>query len=166
MYNISKFILNSVYGRFGMNPVLQTQEVVDLDKLSEFIKLIGLDNIVTMTEIGNKTIVSYIKMFPRVPLVNIALATAICANARVKMSVVKNNPDFLLYYTDTDSAITNKQLPSYMVDPKKLGKFKLEGVLSKFVGVGPKVYGGVEDNGKEFTKVKGLKSPVTVSQLE
>ena len=42
-----------------------------------------------------------------------------------------------------------------MIDPKKLGCFKLEGRYLKFIGIGPKVYGALDLNGNSFTKVKG-----------
>ena len=82
------------------------------------------------------------------------------------MSEVKNHPDFILYYTDTDSAFLSAPLPAHLVDDKKIGFFKLEKILTKFVALGPKVYGGLEMDGAEFTKVKGLKTKISLSQLE
>lgn len=49
---------------------------------------------------------------------------------------------------------------------KKLGAMKLEYILNKFVALGPKVYGGVRTDETEFTKVKGFKEGVSLSQLE
>lgn len=43
---------------------------------------------------------------------------------------------------------------------------RLESILSKFVSLGPKVYGGKTIDGLEFTKVKGLKNPPSVVELE
>ena len=42
----------------------------------------------------------------------------------------------------------------------------MEYILDKFVALGPKVYGGFDIKGNEFTKAKGLKSKVSVAQLE
>ena len=39
-------------------------------------------------------------------------------------------------------------------------------MLHKFIALGPKVYGGIDLDGNEFTKVKGLKTKVAVAQLE
>lgn len=39
-------------------------------------------------------------------------------------------------------------------------------MLNKFVGIGPKVYGGITIEGKEFVKTKGLKTHISLNQLE
>lgn len=114
----------------------------------------------------NKSLVSYKLQFQKDLNINIAIGAAVTANARIHMSQFKNNPDYVLYYSDTDSAYYNKPLPDHLVDSKRLGAFKLEHVLDKFVAIGPKVYGGIDINGNEFTKTKGLKSKLSVSQLE
>lgn len=82
------------------------------------------------------------------------------------MSQFKNNPDIKLYYSDTDSVFTEKPLPDNLIDDTKLGLLKLEKVLTKFVAIGPKVYGGIDINGNEFIKTKGLKTKLSLSQLE
>ena len=55
---------------------------------------------------------------------SIAIASAITAYARVFMSKFKNNPDFILLYSDTDSAFIEGILPDNLVG-KELGQFKL-----------------------------------------
>lgn len=82
------------------------------------------------------------------------------------MSQFKNNPDIKLYYSDTDSVFTEKPLPDNLIDDTKLGLLKLEKVLTKIVAIGPKVYGGIDINGNEFIKTKGLKTKLSLSQLE
>lgn len=167
MYTIAKLILNTVYGKFGMKPELLIHEIVDASKLSDLIDKIGLENLVNVTDIGLKSLVSYRSRFPRVPMINVSVAAAITANARIYMAEkTKNKSEFMLYYSDTDSAFTSKPLPSNLIDNKKLGLFKLEKVLTKFVALAPKVYGGIEVNGNEYTKVKGLKTNVSLLQLE
>ena len=42
------------------------------------------------------------------------------------MSELKNNPDIKIFYTDTDSLFTNKELDPKFLDNKEIGKFKLE----------------------------------------
>ena len=66
----------------------------------------------------------------------------------------------LIYY------FLNNPLPDKIVDSKQLGKFKLEEVLTKFVALGPKVYGGIDTSGKEFVKVKGFKKSISLNNLE
>jgi hypothetical protein len=75
--------------------------------------------------------------------INIALASAITGAARVFMSVFKNNPNFTLYYSDTDSAVIDEMLPASIVG-NGLGQMKLEHVINKAVFLAPKVYGLVD----------------------
>jgi spore cortex formation protein SpoVR/YcgB (stage V sporulation) len=72
--------------------------------------------------------------------VNIAIAAAITAYARMHMSQFKNNPNFKLYYTDTDSAYIDRALPDYMVSNTELGKLKLENICNKAIFLAPKFY--------------------------
>jgi hypothetical protein len=46
---------------------------------------------------------------------NIAIASTITAGGRVEMSILKNNPDFNLYYSDTDSGIIDSPLPDHII---------------------------------------------------
>lgn len=43
--------------------------------------------------------------------INVAIASAVTAYARIFMSIFKNNLDYNLYYTDTDSIFVDKPLP-------------------------------------------------------
>ena len=62
-----------------------------------------------------------------------AIASAITAYARVHMSQFKNNPDFNLYYSDTDSVYIDKPLSDDLVNEKILGQMKLENVINKAI---------------------------------
>src|ERR1700681_19725 len=74
--------------------------------------------------------------------VNIAIASAVTAYARIHMSQFKNNNSLpRLYYTDTDSAYFDGPLPNYMVDSQRLGALKLEGIFDETIFLAPKVYG-------------------------
>jgi hypothetical protein len=85
------------------------------------------------------------------------------------MSLFKNNPNFNLYYTDTDSAVVDSELPKPFINDK-LGKLKLEYTIDKAVFLAPKLYGLVTTDGNEIIKAKGLtKDTITsikVSDLE
>jgi hypothetical protein len=87
--------------------------------------------------------------------INVAIASAISAYARIKMSSFKNNPLFKLYYSDTDSAVVDRPLPSELVG-KELGLMKLEHTVTKAVFLAPKVYGLITNKGEEIIKAKGL----------
>lgn len=91
--------------------------------------------------------------------VNIAIASSITSYSRIFMTFIKNNPEFKLYYTDTDSWFINKPLPEYLIG-NKLGQFKLENVITKAIFLAPKVYGYLNTEGKEIIKVKGLTNDV------
>src|SRR6267142_1731253 len=81
--------------------------------------------------------------------VSIAISSAITAYARIHMTQFKNNPDFILYYSDTDSIYIDKPLPPEMVDSKSLGKMKLENV-----------------EGKVIYKVKGLSHKIDLTKQD
>ena len=85
------------------------------------------------------------------------------------MSLIKNNPNFNLYYSDTDSAVTDAPLPDIMVGDG-LGMFKLEHVIQRAVFLAPKVYGFITTEGEEIIKVKGVKqddlSTLKIQDLE
>lgn len=61
------------------------------------------------------------------------------AAARVFMSYLKFNPEFNLYYSDTDSIVIDKELPVAMVGDS-LGQVKLEHTIKQAVFLAPKVY--------------------------
>ena len=83
------------------------------------------------------------------------------------MSQFKNNPNFNLYYSDTDSIYIDKELDSNLISNNELGKLKLEKVLSRFIGLGPKFYGGIDlESGLCFSKLKGYSSSLSIEQLE
>lgn len=181
---IAKLLMNSLYGKFGMK--LETT-VVDIFDCStpEGSKLFE-----NALEVYGETIYDYINLDgcfvivrdSRVDIkysedqdmyhgleVNIAIASAITAAARVQMSVFKNNPLFNLYYTDTDSIVIDKQLPESMVGDK-LGQLKLEHVVNRAVFLAPKVYGLITEEGEEIIKVKGISHSVAselhINELE
>ena len=101
--------------------------------------------------------------------INIAIASAITVGGRVHMSIIKNNPEFNLYYSDTDSWVVDKELPSYMVG-KELGQVKLEHTITRAVFLAPKVYGFITVDDQEIIKAKGITHDVaeglTINDLE
>ncbi len=58
------------------------------------------------------------------------------------MSQFKNNPNFSVYYLDTDSIFTDKPLDPSMTG-SELGQMKLEYILKEGVFLGPKIYAGI-----------------------
>lgn len=98
--------------------------------------------------------------------VNIAIASAITAYARIHMTQFKNNPDFNLFYTDTDSIYIDKPLSLELVSNTDLGKMKLENKLNKSIFISPKIYCLETIDNKVIYKVKGLSHDVELTMLD
>nr|WUR10578.1 DNA polymerase [Elmerina hispida] len=175
-YAIAKLLMNSLYGRFGMDPNFENHsfiEDLDLDKfLNKFdvLDIKSLDNNILLISYIDKEDIEK-SLFSdqtfsgfKSKNVSISIASAITAYARIFMSKFKNDPNIKIYYTDTDSLYIDKPLEEKFIG-KKLGQFKLEHVFNKFVALAPKVYGGITEDGLEITKVKGLKNKVQFKDL-
>jgi hypothetical protein len=149
----------------------------DIELYQEFEKD-NAENILNVIELGEKLLVIHRALNKDINTlldntkethnVNIAIASAITAYARIHMSQFKNNPDFNLFYTDTDSIYIDKQLSEDLVSNTELGKMKLENKLKKSIFISPKVYCLQTENNKIIYKVKGLSHDVelTMSDFE
>jgi len=164
---IAKLLLNSLYGRFGMSQTFDTVKIIKITEINKYLKKalqhqIEISNII---EMDNNMLISYSNKNIKsnyVPNINIAIASSITSYARIHMSQYKNNPNFKLFYTDTDSAFTDRPLPNNLVSNTELGKMKLVSVNSKAVFLAPKVYALRDINGKETIKIKGLTKEGTI----
>jgi len=166
MNMVSKLVMNSLYGRFGMDDEFINSEIMQFKDYEKFEKLDKNNSIIDVKVMGDNCIVK-IKN-PKVELdtnldngcekhnVYISISSAISAYARIKMSKFKNNPNYILYYSDTDSIIISKPLEAIFVSNTELGKFKLEHVCKKAIFLAPKVYGLVYENGEQIIKCRGL----------
>jgi hypothetical protein len=146
MYLISKLLLNSLYGRFGMAPILNKHEVIDSNELDKYITNPKI-NIADVIDLNNGfNIVSFIN---KEDLdidsdiansdISIGIAASCTAYYRVALSYFLNSNDYNVYYHDTDSIITDKPLDKKFVG-KELGQLKLEYKINKGVFLAPKVY--------------------------
>ena len=179
----AKLLMNAAYGRFGMDDDFTFTYIMSKKDYSNFEKLDGAtDSIIDVVEIGDNYLVQYKN--PQAELdtlldngsenhnVNIAIASAITAYARIHMSQFKNNPNLPnLYYSDTDSAYFDGPLPDSFISNTELGKMKLEGIYDKAIFLAPKVY-GLKNQNEEIIKIKGLskesivKNNITIELLE
>lgn len=82
------------------------------------------------------------------------------------MSQFKNNPDYNLYYTDTDSIYIDKPLSDHLVNSKILGKMKLEYIIKKAIFLAPKVYCLETIDDKLIYKVKGLSHDIDLNMKD
>ena len=165
---IAKLLMNSLYGKFGMKlektqvEIYDTTDKADLELFNEMLisleytvsDYIKIDNFYVMVRKTAPELSNDDQPYHGVD-VNIAIASAITAGARMWMSILKNNSLFNLYYSDTDSIVVDKQLPSFMVG-SDLGQYKLEHTIERAVFLAPKVYGLLTTDGTEIIKVKGI----------
>lgn len=161
---ISKLLMNTSYGRFGMSPYIHEYKIINSLKAD---KINYLDNIY----LGyNNELLSTLKvnninnnnfMMP----ISISIASAITAYARIEINKIKNQFIDNLYYSDTDSGYFDIQLPNHLIN-NELGGLKLESIFKKALFLLPKVYGGVLIDNKEIIKIKGFKGNITFNELE
>jgi len=179
MNQIAKLLNNSLYGKFGMKDDITLMEILknatpeDQAALNSLLDLydstitdiLDLDTHTLLIR-KDKAALGYNKKddFFHGTEVNVAIAAAITAEARIFMSQFKNNPELKLYYSDTDSIVTNKPLPDHMVG-KAMGLVKLEYVIKRAIFLAPKVYALILEDGTEVIKVKGL-SKAEISKLQ
>lgn len=133
---IAKLFLNSLYGKFGQNPVRRRKlPYIDLENKVKFYK----------TE---KTISKKFNYLP--------VAVFITALARYKVinDIMKIGIDNWVY-TDTDSILSLTPFPSEMVDNKKLGKYKVEQIFKKCRVLGAKTYYGINTRNQITAKACG-----------
>lgn len=174
---IAKLLMNSLYGKFGMK--LESTVIDMYDSNNEF----ELDMFNTLLDTLPESIIDWIKIDNHYLIirknilaysngendenyhgidVNVAIAAAVTAGGRVWMSIFKNDnklikncPILKLFYSDTDSVVVNKPLPSYMVG-SNLGQVKLEHIITKAVFLAPKVYSLITSDKELIIKVKGV----------
>ena len=171
---IAKLLMNSLYGKFGMKSYQNTIEMFDIidpiqnEAAQDVVNMFGetisdviqFDNhmIIIRTNIANFMYDESKDLYHGLD-VNIAIAAAVTAGGRMWMGQFKNNPNYNLYYSDTDSIIIDKPLPEDKIG-NNLGQVKLECTIEKAVFLAPKVYGLITKDGKEIIKVKGVTKDV------
>jgi hypothetical protein len=176
-YTISKLLMNSLYGKFGMNPKMINHIIVTNEESNYILNNFEVKDIISLN--NNKLLISYIILdnnnnnnnnnnnindFTEMNI-SIPIAASITAYSRIFMSKFKSvNNDFNLYYSDTDSIDIDKPLDENLIG-KDLGKMKLEHIFEEIIFLAPKTYGGKTSN-YEFVKVKGLKTHIQFEELK
>ena len=133
--------------------------------------VIDLQNGQELISYFNKNDIKAIEDGSAIKNISIAIASAVTAYARIKMSYIKMDKNIKIYYSDTDSFVVNKELSEEIISDK-LGDFKLENIFTHAAFLAPKVYGGIlkdkfdeEGNPLEYIKIKGLKKTITFEEL-
>lgn len=184
--NVAKLILNSLIGRFGMNPKKTVTKILTAEEHNKISITRPLKNSIYLDdfnyldtflpeihrEICMQFGIDYSKVIDN-PLFNfksgksitntnlsISTAAAILSYSRIYM--VKTMLKVLqaggrIYYTDTDSLVTDIKLENSMVHPKNLGKFKLEHEVVDCYFLADKTYLIKNSKGEIIKKAKGVK---------
>nr|YP_010134861.1 DNA polymerase [Xerocomus impolitus]QWM94549.1 DNA polymerase [Xerocomus impolitus]QWM97181.1 DNA polymerase [Xerocomus impolitus]UHB41864.1 DNA polymerase [Xerocomus impolitus] len=178
---ISKNLMNSLYGRFGMNQYLSNNVVIDKDD-AQLENIFDEAQIEDIIELDDKLLIQYLpKGFDSYSYqenleldISVVIASSVTAYSRIIMSKFKNNDNYNLHYTDTDSLYMSFKsdtdrlaFEKCFVDPLKLGYLKIENPkingefvpYERFYFLGPKFYVGILNNEIDFsskTKIRGL----------
>ena len=173
MYLISKLLLNSLYGRFGLSPDLPEHRILSNKQLNEL--LLRNDYIITdVIDLSNgKSLISLKHkksdmdefLDPKYQEISISISAAVTSYARIHMSQFLSNSNLNIFYTDTDSIYTDSKLNDNFIG-KELGQMKLEYIFKDCVFICPKVYGGITENNEEITKIKGFKNAIDFNQMK
>jgi len=142
-YTISKLLLNSLYGRLGMNPDpdMENHIIISNDEDLKIFSKYNVSNVLDLKK--GKELISFFddssekENFNTLNL-SIPIAAAVTASARIHMSQFKTMKDIVLFYSDTDSIDINRELDPKFIGPE-LGKMKLEHIFEKAVFLAPKI---------------------------
>ena len=177
---IAKLLLNSLYGRFGMDDLFTYTYIITKVDYPKFEKN-AKDSILNVIDLGKSYLIQVKN--PDVETktaldngfethnINIGIASAVTAYARIYMSQFKNNPNYNLYYSDTDSIYIDSPLDDSLVSSTELGKMKLEGLYDEAIFLAPKVY-ALRNKVESIIKIKGLTKKsiqdnnITIDSLE
>lgn len=88
---------------------------------------------------------------------SVPIAAVITAYARMYMNKLMHLENYKYYYTDTDSLVTDKPLPSKYIG-KELGQLKLEYSDFKGLYISPKLYLIELNDGKIIVKARTIGS--------
>lgn len=141
---IYKLLMNSLYGRFGINPINTKTDIVYSE--DEYNRRVTKDAHIDARLLDENT---YLMIYysnvkntldqwkpPHNSAVQIS--AAITANARIHMYRHISRDD--CYYTDTDSVVLGSPIEDDMLSETELGKFKLEDRIKEGYFLAPKSY--------------------------
>lgn len=168
---VAKLLMNSLYGRFAMNPVFPKVQIMSQAEFEEFMtKSNEAEKVQSFQVFDNGHVaVTFLpdtdKMLNNnIPMradVSIGISAATTAYSRILMSLFKNKDGIKIYYSDTDSIVTNlppdKLLELFpgIIGPE-IGQLKLEQEIEKAVFLSPKCYLLENNKGEKIIKIKGL----------
>jgi hypothetical protein len=140
---IAKLLLNSCYGRFGLN---HRKEQLVFDEGQTGLKFPGGEEMII--NVDGKDFRLMTKGVEIETFSNVAIASYVTAHARIHMHRQLEACGNDVYYTDTDSIFTTRTLPT----GSGLGELKLEYECSSACFLLPKTYVAEGVEGKDFEK--------------
>lgn len=182
--SICKLLLNSLLGRFGLDIEKFVTKIVDENIYTEILatRKISGDHPITnkhrmvtfnpeiSKELCDSFDIDIVKATNKSKLimdnssqglkhVSVAISAAVTAYDRIHINKLKK--DILsqkgnIYYSDTDSIVTDIELSKDLVDEKAIGKLKLEHKVHRGYFISGKTYCLRLDNGKVIIKSKGM----------
>lgn len=169
-----KLMLNSLYGKFGQK-IYDKKDFVSAMKLPYYCQVHNDDEygISDIRQVGNEIYEISYPMIEEEYNKQIGsltfISSYITAAARVTLFdaifTLTNGVENNVFYCDTDSIYTSKELPQSMVDSYKLGKWKLEATYKQVYFAAPKVYRTVTDTEKITYKFKGIPKALLNDQI-
>lgn len=119
--------MNSLYGRFGMDPVAEESCIVSAEDSERII--MERENVKVVPLLSGNCFISYNKLDEDeldTTNISIVISSAIASYSRIQMSYFMNKYQNNLYAIDTDGIKVDCKLASSEVDNKQLGKMKYE----------------------------------------
>jgi DNA polymerase type B, organellar and viral len=171
MNYIAKILLNSLYGRFGMDDNFAEVNIIHEDYIADFENKF-FEVITNKLKLNDYFLVEIQKTAnlaeddTSTHNINVAIASAITSYSRIYMSQFKNNPKINLYYTDTDSIYTDSDIDVSLISNTILGQLKLENVCKKAIFLAPKLYYLETEDNDVIYKVKGLKHEIELTRSD
>src|ERR1700749_4099697 len=154
-----------------MRPLKNKHIIIDKDMFIEYYNNFDIIDIIPFD--NNKILISYVdnKFLDEDDInnnfynISLPISAAITSYSRVYMYKFKEIKNSKIFYSDTDSYVTNKPLDNKCIGTD-LGLMKLEFISKKAVFLAPKVYGFIElKNKKEIIKIKGSKNIISFEDL-
>ena len=170
-YSIIKFILNMLYGKFGMKPdkdktIIQSSiEAENLysnpDILIKDVIDIGNGNEILRT-IEKKKLVDEYDLFSS--NIYIAIFSAVVSYGRIKINELKHLEGIKVLYSDTNSLVINKPLPQKFMGTK-LGQLKLVDFIKIGYFISPNLIGYLNGKFENIVKNKRFKGDLFFYEL-